>query len=91
MSILSVHNESIIGRLSRKHQARTASGNMQTYVVEIVETLRRAVEVRAGSEDEAVELVRNGYDREDYVLDSGDFVGADFNAVNDRPYLGEVR
>ena len=89
---MSVHNEStIIGRLTRKQQNRTANGNMQTYAVEIVETLRRRVEVRAGSEDEAVELVRNGYDRAEYVLVAEDFVGTDFNVVNDRRYLGEAR
>jgi len=80
---------SIVGRLTRKQQTRTASGNMQTYVVEIVETLRRTVEVRAGSEDEAVELTRNGYDREDYVLDFSDFIGADFAVVNSQRDQGE--
>ena len=66
---MSVRNEStIIGRLTRKQQNRTASGNMQTYVVEIVETLRRRVEVRAGSEDEAVELVRNGYEYSRFIV-----------------------
>ena len=93
---MSVKNEAgIVGRLTRKRQVPTVSGGARVYVVEIVETLRRAVEVRAGSEHEAVEIVRNGYDREDYVLGAEDFVGADFAVVNDSRYtgrnLGEAR
>ena len=43
------------------------------YNVEIVETLRKVVEIRAKSEQEAIEKTRNLYFAEEIVLTSEDF------------------
>jgi hypothetical protein len=53
---------------------------MNTYKVTITETLQREVSVRAASLEEAEQTVRGRWNYEEYVLDSGDFVGADFKA-----------
>lgn len=43
------------------------------YNVEIVETLRKVVEVSANSKEEAIEKVQNMYFAGEIVLDSDDF------------------
>ena len=54
---------------------------MKLYEVEITETLQKKVTVEAASQLEAEEMVTDAWNREDYVLDSGDFVGVDFKTV----------
>lgn len=46
---------------------------METYHVEITETMTRVVEVRAESRQSAVYQVENKYHNGDIVLDSNDF------------------
>lgn len=47
---------------------------MQTYQVEVKETLARIVTVTADSPEEAVREVSQAYREENIVLDSGDYV-----------------
>ena len=54
------------------------------YNVEIIETLRKVVEVSANSEEEAIEKVQNMYFAEEIVLDSDDFDNlVEFNLQED--------
>jgi hypothetical protein len=59
---------------------------MKEYQVEVCETLVRVVNVKAESEEAAVELIRNIYmgdiPGEEIILDSDDFFDVDFNLVN---------
>ena len=57
---------------------------MKLYEVEITETLQKKVTVEAASQLEAEEMVTDAWNREDYVLDSGDFVGVDFKTVREQ-------
>lgn len=57
---------------------------MKLYEVEITETLQKKVTVEAASQLEAEEMVMDAWNREDYVLDSGDFVGVDFKTVREQ-------
>lgn len=50
------------------------------YNVTITETSQRTVEVEAYSRAEAEERAEELWGKEEYVLDSGDFKGADFQA-----------
>jgi hypothetical protein len=56
---------------------------MDTYMVEITETLQKQVTVEANSPDEAVELVEKSYRNSDNILDADNFVGVDFKIVSD--------
>ena len=51
---------------------------MKEYDVKIKETLERTVTVKASTREEAQEIVETGWKNSEYVLDSEDFVGADF-------------
>lgn len=52
--------------------------NQNTYFVTIVETLKKRVEVKANSEEEAIEKVENAYNKCDIILDEMDFTGVKF-------------
>ena len=43
------------------------------YTIDITETLSRGVDVKASTSEEAIEMVMDAYDAEEYVLDSEDF------------------
>ncbi|BAG09099.1 hypothetical protein FMG_P0050 (plasmid) [Finegoldia magna ATCC 29328] len=54
------------------------------YNVEIVETLRKVVEIEAKTEEEAIRKVEEMYFNEDIVLDSDDFDNlVEFNLQDD--------
>ncbi len=53
---------------------------MKDYDVTITETLQRTVRIRAESPAEAEEIAEERHSRSEYVLDAGDFKGADFHA-----------
>lgn len=57
---------------------------MKEFDVTITETLQRTVTVRADDRAEAEEMVQESWNSEEYVLDSGDFVEADFKANEGR-------
>jgi len=54
---------------------------MKTYKVTIKETLKTYVEIQATSCEEAEMLAKDGWKNEKYILDSNDFTGVDFRAV----------
>lgn len=47
---------------------------METYTIEIIETLSKVVEVKANSKEQALEKVREQYYESEIVLDSEDFL-----------------
>ena len=55
---------------------------MKSYKVEITETLRRTVNVKARDYDEAINKVREAWRRSEYVLDADDFLEAGFEVVS---------
>jgi hypothetical protein len=57
----------------------------RTFLVEITETLQRTIEVQAADRDSAYEIVKAKYDACEYVLDSSDFIGVDFDAQPAEP------
>jgi len=48
--------------------------NMETFKIEVKETLSRIIEIKANSTDEAISIVREQYKNENIVLDADDFV-----------------
>jgi hypothetical protein len=55
---------------------------MEKYQVEIVETLKRVVEIEANSQDEAEDKVRAMYKNSEIVLDDGDFTGVEIETLS---------
>ena len=49
------------------------------FVIEIVETLARTINIEAETTEEALAIVVQRYRSEEIVLDSSDFVDVDFN------------
>lgn len=56
---------------------------MQTYNVEITETLSRMIEVQAINKDHARDIVERQYQDSEIVLDSNDNVDVQFNIIKD--------
>ena len=54
---------------------------METFEIEVKEILTRTIEVKANTEDEALQIVRQNYNDEEIVLDSSDFVDVYFNKI----------
>lgn len=54
---------------------------MARYKVEIMETLRHVVEVEAGSQKMAEQIVNDRWKDGEYILDAGNFAGVEFKAV----------
>ena len=48
------------------------------YTISIIETLERQIEIEAKTKEEALNKVKNKYDKEKIVLDSNDHVSTDF-------------
>ena len=74
---------SLLDRLE-KNKGKAAE---TTFYVEITETLQMTVEVRAKSPEEAEDLVRAAYDREDYVLSAEHHTGTDFTVLEPREHF----
>lgn len=51
------------------------------FKVTITETLKRTVEVEADDQQEAEQMVSDGWHNSKYILDAEDFVGVAFEAV----------
>ena len=51
---------------------------METFKIEVKETLSRIIEVKANSEDEAFSKIQSLYNKEEIVLDADDFVIVEF-------------
>lgn len=45
------------------------------YSIKVEEVLSRIINVKADSEDEAIEIIENMYDNEKIILDSSDYNG----------------
>ncbi|WP_432481456.1 DpnD/PcfM family protein [Moraxella sp. ZY200743] len=56
---------------------------MQTYKIQIQETLSKTVEIQANNIDEAIQVVQKSYQNEEVVLDWGDFVLVEFHDASD--------
>jgi hypothetical protein len=56
---------------------------METFKIEVKETLSRIIEIEANSMDEAYSKVREMYRNEEIVLDENDYVGTDFIEIED--------
>ena len=54
---------------------------MKKYTIEITETLQKRVSVLADSKDQAYKKVKEMYNNEEIILDSGHYVSTDFKAV----------
>ena len=50
----------------------------KTYNIEIEETLQRVVKIEASSLDEAIDIAKERYRNEEYILDENDFKGTEF-------------
>ena len=57
---------------------------MNEYAVEISETLSRVEYVEADNEDEALDIVREKYFNEEFVLDSSDYIDTDFQIYEEQ-------
>jgi len=54
---------------------------VNTYKVEITETLKRTVEIEAENSDEAEEIAQCNWRNSEYILDADNFSGVDFKTV----------
>lgn len=54
---------------------------MARYKVEIMETLRHVVEVEAGSQKMAEQIVNDRWKDGEYILDADNFAGVEFKAI----------
>ncbi len=54
---------------------------MAGYKVEIMETLRHVVEVEAGNQQMAEQIVNDKWKDGEYILDADNFAGVEFKAV----------
>ena len=52
--------------------------NMETFKIEVKETLSRIIEIEANSVDEAFSKIQNLYKNEKIVLDADDYVETEF-------------
>ncbi len=51
---------------------------METFKIEVKETLSRIIEIEACSENEAFSKIQDLYNKEEIVLDADDYVGTEF-------------
>lgn len=54
------------------------------YEIEIEELLQKVVKVKADSLNEAIDIVRNKYFNQEYVLDYEDYKGVEFREYKDK-------
>ena len=51
------------------------------YIVEIVETLQKQIEVEAQNESEAIKLIKEKYKNEDIILTEQDFIDYEIDII----------
>lgn len=51
---------------------------METFKIELKETLSRVIEIEASSEDEALSKIQDLYKKEEIVLDADDYMESEF-------------
>lgn len=67
----------------RTKKPRLKIEQMQTYKIQIQETLSKTVEIQANTIDEALQLAQKSYQNEEIVLDWGDFILVEFDEFSD--------
>ena len=55
---------------------------MNTYKVEITETLKKTVEIEANDPDNAEEIAEQNWRNSEYILDAESFDGVEFHAAS---------
>ena len=55
----------------------------KTYSIEIEEILQKVVKIKANSLDEAINIAKEKYGNEEYILDENNFKGAEFSEYKD--------
>ena len=68
-------DKGIIDFVSRGNYKKS---NMETFKIEVKETLSRIIEIEACSENEAFSKIQDLYNKEEIVLDADDYVGTEF-------------
>ena len=53
------------------------------YEIEIEETLQKVVKIKANSLNEAINIAKEKYSNEEYILDYQDYKGTEFRAYKD--------
>jgi hypothetical protein len=56
---------------------------METFKIEVIETLSRIIEIKANSMDEAYLEAKEMYRNEEIVLDENDYIDTDFIEIED--------
>lgn len=67
----------------RTKKPRLKIEQMQTYKIQIQETLSKTVEIQANTIDEALQIAQKSYQNEEIVLDWGDFILVEFDEFSD--------
>lgn len=57
---------------------------MKEFEIEITETLQKAVKIRAESREEAEAIAQEKWNRCEIVLDSENFIEADFSTISEK-------
>ncbi len=55
----------------------------KVYEIEIEEVLQKVVKIEANSLDEAIDIAKEKYSNEEYILDYEDYKGTEFKEYND--------
>lgn len=63
---------------------------MDTFEIEIKETLSTLIKVEAENQSDAILKVKEMYRNQEIVLDSQDYKGTDINPFINRPYIQEI-
>jgi len=56
---------------------------MKNYKIEVQETLSKVVNVQASSEEEALIIIKDKYQKEEIVLEPDDFVNVEYIPLNE--------
>lgn len=56
---------------------------METFKIEVKETLSRIIEIEANSDDEAFSKIKELYKKEEIVLDAEDYINTEFLKFED--------
>ena len=62
---------------------------MKEYDIRITETLEKTITVKAPDKESALDMVQEGWEASEYVLDSEDFIDSDFDVVDERETVVE--
>ena len=60
---------------------RSSAGSLQRFKVTITETLKLTVDVEADNQQQAEQMISDGWYNSEYILNADNFVSVDFEAV----------